>query len=76
LLTHNVFKKICIASYPTRNVFKKNCIAGCITRNVFKKSFILRVVQPAIYLKKVLYCGLYNPQCKRCRKYNCGLYNL
>jgi len=28
-----------------------------------------------MYLKKVLYCGLYNPQCKRCRKYNCGLYN-
>jgi len=39
---------------------KKFCIAVCTTRNVFKK---------------VLYCGLYNPQCKRCRKYNCGLYN-
>ena len=30
---------------------------------------MLRVVEPAMYLKKVLYCGLYNPQCKRCRKY-------
>jgi len=29
-----------------------------------------------MYLKKVLYCGLYNPQCKRCRKYNYRLYNL
>jgi len=28
-----------------------------------------------MYLKKVLYYGLYNPQCKRCRKYNCRLYN-
>jgi len=37
-----------------------------------QKKFVLRVVEPAMYLKKVLYCG---PQCKRCRKYNCGLYN-
>jgi len=51
------------------------------TRNVFKNNLCsilgsaCLATKPAMYLKKVLYCGLYNPQCKRCRKYNCGLYN-
>jgi len=61
---------------PQYNFFsKKFCIAGCTTRIVFKNNFVLRVVQPAMYLKKVLYCGFYNPQCERCRTWNCGLYN-
>jgi len=36
-------------------------IAGCTTRNTifFQKNFVL----PIMYLKKILYCGLYNPQC-------------
>jgi len=29
-----------------------------------------------MYLEKILYCGLYNSQYKRCRIWNCGLYNL
>jgi len=29
-------------------------------RNTFRKFFVLRVVQPTMYLKKILYCGLYN----------------
>jgi len=45
------------------------------TRNVFKKEFVLWIIQPVMYFKKILYCGLYNPQYKRCRKYNYGLYN-
>ena len=28
-----------------------------ITQNFFQKYFVLRVVEPVIYLKKVLYCG-------------------
>jgi len=33
---------------------------GCRTRNVFKKKIMLRVVEPAMYLKEILCCGWYN----------------
>jgi len=53
-----------IAGCTTRNIkLFLNTLRVVQTRNVFKKNFVLRFVQPAIYLKKVLYCELYNPQC-------------
>jgi len=33
------------------------------------------VQEAPIRVQEESVCGLYNPQCKRCRKYNCGLYN-
>jgi len=37
---------------PQYNFFFKY-IADCTNRNTFRKNFVLRVVQPAIYLKKI-----------------------
>jgi len=38
-------------------------IASCTTRNTKFFLNVLRFVQPAMYLKKILSCGLYNQQC-------------